>query len=386
MYRVLVLDGNRSALNAIPIGFDVYFLQSLERNSLVSDHAQDHILIYRDKKEAVNIAARLHRDLKLDSVLCFYEFSLELAATIADSLSITGHSPDVIKRTRNKLAMREFFRDGIFDNVPFYNVLDIATDEHLLSGLSYPIVIKPIDGAGSAGVKILDNKGALKTFLVSTGPENYADYMIEQFINGTEYSVEALVLEGEIYHIELTRKFKYLNQTVEIAHQYPAIVNSSIRSAITQFVSRMIQDLKIQFGPVHTEVILSDSSEIHLVETHTRYGGDRIWLMTKDVSGFGPQEAGYFTSVGLPPIKTDTAWKSAFVYFHHGPGRITSVDLQATDLQKAEVHHEIEINTAKIHSIPRSSDDRFGFSYAKFRKPHDPSALLQMFKKIILLE
>ena len=131
-----------------------------------------------------------------------------LAARVAAALDLPGNPPAAAEATRNKRLMRQKFAEAGLA-VPWFVELPAgAAVESILGAVRYPCVIKPLGLSGSRGVIRADNPGQLgygvqRVRALLARPEIRAQrsglddrLLVEGFIDGEEYAVEALMTAG----------------------------------------------------------------------------------------------------------------------------------------------------------------------------------------------
>ena len=102
------------------------------------------------------------------------------------------------------------------------------------------------------------------------------DVLIEEFIEGKEYSVEGIHYNGESHVIQITEKittkFPY---NVELGHIQPAELSNENKCAIQQLLNKIAKALAFDNCASHTELKIN-SKGIKVIETSPRLGGDFI--------------------------------------------------------------------------------------------------------------
>jgi biotin carboxylase len=194
--------------------------------------------------------------------------------------------------------MRELLREKGVDSTSarlVKNAEDIANFGKLYG---YPIVLKPVDGRGSLGVSIIrtveDIALAINRF------EKWScdkQMLVEQFLNGDEYSVETFSEQGQHRVVCITQKFKDPMTCIETGHCLPAPLPKHISDEIQQFVIRMLTVIGIENGPAHTEIIVTSDGR-HIVETHARLAGDNIVELIQLTTGVDLDDAWIRQSAG----------------------------------------------------------------------------------------
>ena len=97
----------------------------------------------------------------------------------------------------------------------------------------------------------------------------------EAVLSGSEFSVEAMSVDGRHEILAITGKLTTGEpEFVELGHWQPAELRSDQRDAVVNRTVEILDAIGHRTGPSHTEVMV-DGPNIGLIETHTRFGGDR---------------------------------------------------------------------------------------------------------------
>ncbi|WP_374337997.1 ATP-grasp domain-containing protein [Leeia sp.] len=230
----------------------------------------------------------IHQDDPFDQVLSFGENALQLAAQLNLALGLTPKVPaEVVACTRDKVKMRAAMADSPY-SVPALHVSTVADFQAFVQAQGYPVILKPERGMGSYGVIRLDlfDEALLRTVFPADGVGE--DYMVERFVEGPEFSVEAFSFHGRHVVLNIHQKAKlgegWANPYIEVGHVGPAMLSSTEQEQLRQAVFDCLDRVGLQEGPSHTELILGSSGP-RIVETHTRVGGDRIAQLLQLATG-----------------------------------------------------------------------------------------------------
>lgn len=237
-------------------------------------------------EEWIEMAKCLHKLDPFDGITSFHEMDQENAAYVAKALGLPYHDPNVIQVTRNKNIMRQILREKGVDLTK--NQL-VTSKEEIVSFAQengYPLIIKPVDGWGSIGVARIMTEQDLEKALIWFEKANFGSGMIvEQFLEGKEFSVEAFSENGKHVIMCITEKFKEEKHFVEVGHCVPyKPYDEKIELEIKELICHALDALNITHGPSHTEIMLTANGP-RIIETHTRLGGDYIPELIKLVSG-----------------------------------------------------------------------------------------------------
>lgn len=198
---------------------------------------------------------------------------LVMMARVAKELGLPFYSEETAKVSTDKFRMKECFRKG---GIPCANGgLIKSIDE--AKGLVYPVILKPRDNSGSRGVIFCNNKSELEAaFNEAMQYTKLESVLVEEFIEGQEYSIEGLHYDGKSEVIQFTEKrttpFPY---NVELGHIQPANISEDHKEQIRKIMADIAVTLGFENCPSHTELKINDRG-IFVIETSPRLGGDYI--------------------------------------------------------------------------------------------------------------
>ncbi|TDU03369.1 biotin carboxylase [Streptomyces sp. 846.5] len=245
--------------------------------------ARHSVLTEFDDPVLVPLLRAVHSEQPFGAVLSLTEQGLLPAARIAAELGILGLRPEVVARTRDKFAMRAWLRDRGFSKVPCAVVRNGADIEAFAAEHGYPVVVKPRHGQGSEQVRCV--RGAGQAVLPAAIDD---DYLAEPFLEGPEFSVEAVSCAGEHHVVAITGKLTNEGDPdhpfVEVGHVVPAALPADAAAAVTEYVRGFLDAMGITDGPSHTELRLTPAGP-EVIETHTRVGGDNIPTLVRQATG-----------------------------------------------------------------------------------------------------
>jgi hypothetical protein len=235
-----------------------------------------HRAPYRDDPTCL-LEVPLPRDVA--AVLSFTEFGLLPAALLSEALALPSVSVGAVLRTRDKLVMRRAL--GATCPGPAFGI--VGEDEP--DPDDFPLIAKPVRGAGSRGLRYLAEPAGYPALR-----DELRGLLWERYVGGPEFSVEAV--SGDDGHRILGVTAKRTSgrpRFIETGHESPAPLDPEVRDRVEECVRRCLDALGVDRGASHTEVKVEDGL-VHVIETHTRPGGDRIPLLTRLVTGLDQYE------------------------------------------------------------------------------------------------
>ena len=195
---------------------------------------------------------------------------------VADSLGLPGNTLGSSAKSTNKFLMRQAFEvNG--DPIPGYMLVKNDVDLKMLK-LQYPVIVKPTDRSGSRGICKLESIIGLKEAVDHARSEGFENkVLIEEFIDGKEYSVEGISFNGEHHILAVTLKYTTgAPQFIETGHMEPAPIDHTTYKKICGVVTHALSTLEIENSASHSEIKIDSNGNIYIIEIGARMGGDCI--------------------------------------------------------------------------------------------------------------
>lgn len=287
---------------------------------------------------------------------------------VARKLNLPSHSMTCIKFTTDKFSMREQLALHNLP-IPSYRLVESIEDINT-SNLCFPLIVKPIDRSGSRGITKVFKFDELKSAILHSQEVSFTNkVLIEEFVEGREFSIESISNNGLHKILQVTEKFttgspKY----IETAHLAPARLTDTLYNDIERIVSQALSALEIKFGPSHTEIKVNKNGEVFIIEIGSRMGGDFIGsYLVKSSTNVDFVALTIFQSLGLHVdlelLQTHKSKKfSSLVYY-----QVTNKNLNISNLPGVQV---VDFQTNKDFSENVScSNERY--SYAKLLVRND---------------
>lgn len=170
-----------------------------ELPELARRHLSDYIAIPDLFTNAPSAIAQLKAWLgtrTLDRVCCLWEPGVEIAAQIREALGVPGQGYEQALKFRNKDLMKQALAAGGV-RVPHHAVATTADEVWAAAEqVGYPLIIKPISGAGSMDTFRCDEPKDVSHAITQLGHIAVVD--VEEFIDGEEFTYDTICAGGEI--------------------------------------------------------------------------------------------------------------------------------------------------------------------------------------------
>lgn len=145
------------------------------------------------------VIERLRQQLRgqtLDRVECLWEPCIMLAAELREQLGVEGLGVAEAHRFRDKEAMKVAL-DAAGIRTPRHATADsVAACWEAAQRIGYPLILKPVAGAGSADTYRVNNEEELRSVLPLL--RHVSTVSVEEFIDGEEYTFDTITVNGEI--------------------------------------------------------------------------------------------------------------------------------------------------------------------------------------------
>ena len=195
---------------------------------------------------------------------------------VAEKMGLNANSIECSEIATNKYKMRNAFKKN-GDPIPrFIEVSENDTFD--ISNFSFPLIVKPTDRSGSRGITKIISAQELTNAIQNACAESFEHKaMIEEFVEGKEYSVECISFHGKHTLLAVTEKITTeAPHFIETGHNEPAPVNAKMIENIKSVVFHALHSLLITEGASHSEIKIDDDGNIKIIEIGSRMGGDCI--------------------------------------------------------------------------------------------------------------
>jgi biotin carboxylase len=244
----------------------------------------------------------------VDGITSFSDYHTEIAAAAAERLGLPSPDAAAVRVANAKPLLRELLGDQPC-NVPHVLVTDAAQLAGAAARLGFPMVAKPPAEAISHGVLRVDDEAALEAAYRELsqirqslrGQPRPGHVLLEQYVDGPEFSVESMTVAGETGFYGITAK--HLGPPpafLETAHSFPAALDATAANDICETVASVLKQLRYWQGPAHTEVRLTQDGP-RIVEVNTRTPAGNLTTMIQDVCGRDMQLDAMLLAVGGRP-------------------------------------------------------------------------------------
>lgn len=239
----------------------------------------------KDTARLIDYARYLQQNGGLDAVFtAATDFSAAVAA-IAAACGLRGHTLEAALNATDKVRMRECFRKAGVPSPAFieltaadlaapadrleargnvrYSDLGAATADTLERRLGelagrFPLVVKPVDNMGARGCSLVKNLSELrKAAATALQYSRSGRAIVEEYIEGSEFSIEGLIFGGRLYITALAdRHIFFPPYFIEMGHTIPSECTQDIADEVMSVFERGVHALGLTDGAVKGDILV----------------------------------------------------------------------------------------------------------------------------------
>ena len=288
------------------------------------------IMSTKDIEGSVRIARAFNERIRIDGVFTAGTDASTTVAAVAAALNLPGIKYETAEAATNKFKMRKKLSEH---NVPcpkFGCAWNYEEAVKLFHQINPPVVVKPTNNMGARGVMRVDKIEDLQqAFYNAKSNSPVGEAIIEEYMEGPELSIDALVYDGNIWITGVAdRIISYAPYFVETGHIMPSNLPTEMVQDAINVMKAGIKALGIDIGAAKGDIkITKDGAKIG--EIAARLSGGFMSAYTYPYSsGVELIKNAILISLGEPPI--DLVPKHQMVSVEKAiipkPGIIKSID------------------------------------------------------------
>ena len=306
------------------------------------------------------------KEIKPDAVISVASDLATLTVNyLAEKLGLVGNSLECTNISTNKYEMRKAFqKNGV--SVPKFFEISNINELAKIKEMKAPIIVKPTDRSGSRSITKIEDLNDVEKLKKAINEAIEVSFekkaIVEEYIDGEEFSAEGITYTGKHTLLTITRK-----QTtgaphfIETGHTEPAELSYEMQEKVKKEVFAGLNSLKIENSASHAEFKITPEGEVKIIEIGARMGGDCIGSDLVQIStGYDFLKMVIDVALGNAPDFTKvTEPKKAVIKFI-----FTQTDVEELEKVKREhpkyIYYISPIDEINSHEIIDSST-RYGY-------------------------
>lgn len=177
----------------------------------------------------------------------------------------------------NKYEMRKAFKEAGVSTPEFY-IVDENVSLEMVKQMQLPVIVKPTDRSGSRGITKLESWDGLEDAVKIAAENSFENKaLVEEYIEGNEYSCECISQNGKHHCLAITKKFTTGHpHFIETGHMEPSDLSEDVCKKIKGQIFKALDALEITVGASHSEFKVDKNGNARIIEIGARMGGDCI--------------------------------------------------------------------------------------------------------------
>ena len=384
----MLLGGIRYLLPVIKIAHDLgYYVITADYlpDNIAHKHSDEYVNVSIIDKEAV---LKVAREKQVDGILSYgVDPGVVSAAYVAEQLGLPFQcSYEAACILQDKSLFRQFLQENGFNcpkKADFKNLDDAIVN---VDAFEYPIIVKPVDSAGSKGVSKVENKRTFEKACRYAFDNSLSGHIIvEQFLEaeGTPSGSESFFVDGELkYNAFYDQLFDKdaANKFAPAIEYWPSAKPLVYLDEIRNELQRLGNLLGITTGLFNIEWRVS-GGKAYLMEVSPRAGGNRLAEILNYATDVDIIYAETMKSVGIKPegVKEPTYNGYYAIYNIHSEQAGKFDDLLIDeDLAKHIVEKELRVEKGDAIASFTGANASIGTLFLRFDAQNEMLSLLNI--------
>lgn len=261
------------------------------------------VMSTRDIEGSVRVAKAQNELAAISAVLTVGTDASMAVAAVANALNLPGIKFEDAEAATNKIKMRMRFKEHGVPSPNFLPVWSLADAKKAGKILKFPVVIKPSDNMGARGVMRIDNLNQLAdAFKFSKGASPSGELIMEEFMDGPELSIDAIIYNEEITITGIAdRIIEYPPYFIETGHNMPSSLSQETQEAACDIMKLGIRALGIDIGAAKGDIKITKDGPM-IGELAARLSGGFMSAYTYPLSsGVDLMKAAIEVALGQEP-------------------------------------------------------------------------------------
>lgn len=242
--------------------------------------AKDYIANFNYEGQIEELVAELKKFSPV-AIIPGTETGVLLADQLNHALNIPANLFAKTEARRNKYEMLDAINEAGIPCMQFRKVTTLNEALDWAQEYGYPVVIKPLEGAGTDGVYVCqDQKELLMHFNKVLGKKNCFNVpnsavLIQEYLQGTEYMINTVSLNSHHYITDLWRcrkRYVYGHGMIYDREEL-LMANGPIQNELTKYLKLVLHALGFEKGAAHAELMYTHNGP-KLIEIGARVGGN----------------------------------------------------------------------------------------------------------------
>lgn len=153
--------------------------------------------------------------------------------------------------------------------------------------VGFPLVVKPADGSGKRGVRLVEAPGQLPEALAASAAESYRNELVlEELLRGRDLTVDVFLTGGRVAFAAVHEKLTAGGADFRVrGHVTPAPLDATTHRRLVDTAERLCEAIGLTEGPADFDLFLGEDGGIEVVEVNARTPGEAVPLLIRETYG-----------------------------------------------------------------------------------------------------
>lgn len=356
---------------------------------------------YSDEYHNVNILDKevilqLAQKLQIDGILSFaVDPGVVTAAYVAEKMGLPFTcSYEAACILQDKARFRQFLTENGF-NVPTakgYSNTEEALNDVVL--FHWPVIVKPVDSAGSKGVTRVDNPNDLERAIAHALDESHnGHFIIEDFLekDGLSSGSESFVVDGQLCYNGFYDQYfdnEAVNPYTPSAECWPSNKDEKYLNEIRSELQRLFTLLNVRTGLFNVEWRVCTDGKCYLMEVSPRAGGNRLAEMLNIAADVDIIDAEVQKAVGEPIIEeihepNYNGHHAILVLHNEKAGKFQEVQIDKHFKQAHVIEEEIRVKPGEYVEAFTGANTAIGTLFLRFSSYEEMRSIMESYRSYV---
>ena len=206
----------------------------------------------------------------------------DVVAEVAAELNLPFVNKDAAINSTDKFLRYVILEKNKIKIPTFALAHNVKESKKIAKDITYPVIIKPRDNAGSRGVILVKNDEEMEKYFDESIKycKKKKMILVEKYLEGPQVSSETVIFEKSKFTTGFSdRNYKdaqkYQPYIIEDGGDIPSILPNEIKKDAINCIEKTIEALKIDFGSAKGDIVIHDGIP-YVIEMATRTSGGRF--------------------------------------------------------------------------------------------------------------
>lgn len=336
MFRIAVVGGRPAPIaGAKELGIDVVLVHEPGKyHPSIAAHCEQIVhASVEDSAAILEVLRPLHAKRPFDRVMTTAEIAAVSTGQVVDALGLPGVGEATALALKDKSLTRRRLDEHGLSPVRFAVLETAEQAAEFYEKVGGRIVIKPIDGAASLRINLVDSAAAAAEVFTSLLAEGVLHPIAEEYLDGPVVSVDSISYGGRHVPIGYS-EYRMNDRFVEWEVSTPSRVALPYLQQLRSLTPQLLDAVGLTEGPSHSEFVLTESGP-RVLESHARLAGSGAPELVRRAFGYDLNRMMMTVPLQIDPLPASSPEPiagAAVRFFTPAAGKIERIDI-AEDIQ-----------------------------------------------------